>query len=109
MLIARCKKNKTDVYVNWNSYMGSDKVPVAFRFGENQANQNSWSPSTDGTALFAPDYFHIKLLRRIVESESTKLTLRSTPFHESPVTAVFDTTGAKESLMKLSQTCNWKF
>ena len=112
-LLARCKSNKTEVFVAWGSYMGSggiygsDLHPVTVRIGTDNSMNQYWSYSSNGKSTFAPQ--PIKLLRQIVKSNSTKLVLQASPYSESPITAVFDTTGAKESLATLAKTCNWKF
>jgi hypothetical protein len=112
-LVARCQSNKTEVYTNWQSYMGnggiygSDKHNVTVRIGTDKSMRQYWSYSSDGKATFAPQ--SIKLLRQIVKSNSTNLVLQASPYSESPITAVFDTTGAEESLATLAKTCNWKF
>lgn len=113
VLVARCQSNKTEVYTNWQSYMGnggiygSDMHAVTVRIGTNKSKRQYWHYSTDGKSNFAPQ--PIKLLRQIVKSNSTKLVLQATPYSESPITAIFDTTGSKEALATLAKTCNWKF
>jgi len=111
-LIARCQSNKTEVYVNWNSYMGSggvygsDTSYTSVRIGSGKTLKQGWSFSNNGKGTFAMQ--PIKLLRNIA-SDNNKLVVQATPFSESPITAVFDTAGARNALDKLSKTCNWKF
>lgn len=53
-LILRCRSNKTDVYINWNDYLGSDETDVVTRIGRSPAQTHRWSLSTDNNATFYP-------------------------------------------------------
>ncbi|WP_257025488.1 type VI secretion protein [Pseudoalteromonas sp. MIP2626] len=38
---------------------------------------------------------------------SDKLVAQVTPYNESPATAIFNTTGLKNAIKPLRETCNW--
>lgn len=109
--VARCKSKKTEAYINWGTYLGDDSQSVysdwkyvVVRIGSENANTQRWSTSTDHKATFAPNWAG-NLLKQMAAAE--KFTVQTTPYGESPVTAVFDTRGMKDALKPLAETCDW--
>lgn len=101
-LVARCMSNTTNLYINWNDYLGS-KAIVLTRIGDNKAVTSPWSLSTDKKATF-----HTKPITFLKGmSKSDKLIAQITPYNENPVTAIFDTAGLENALKPLRETCNW--
>lgn len=112
-LVARCRSNTTEVYVDWNQYLGddsndvySDWKRVTVRVGEEEASTERWGISTDNSATFAPDWAG-NFLKELLDEE--RLVLRTIPYGENPVTAVFNVTGLRNVLGELSETCGWTF
>ena len=92
-LVARCKSNSTDLYIGWNDYLGSE-ADVLTRVGDNKAVTERWSLSTDKKATF-----HRKAIPFLKEMlTSTKLLAQVTPYNESPVTAIFNTSGLENAI-----------
>ncbi len=104
VLVLRCQSNKTEIYINWNNYLGSE-AQVTYRVGTEQARTSQWGLSTDSQATFYPASA-IDLIRRLVKAD--KLVAQVTPYSESPVTAVFDIRGLAEAVKPLQTTCGWK-
>jgi len=109
---ARCRSNKTEVYIDWQTYLGDDSNDVyatwkyvLVRVGDGEAKRQRWSVSTDNEATFAPDWAGT-LLKAMVEHDS--MTVQTTPYGENPITAVFDTRGLRAALKPLARTCNWE-
>jgi type VI secretion system protein VasI len=102
-LILRCKSNQTEVYINWNNYLGSEAA-VTSRIGDAAAQTRLWSLSTDSKATFYPsgDISFIKSLMGV-----DQFVAQVTPYSESPVTAVFNTSGLEVAVAPLRETCNW--
>lgn len=100
--VARCQSNKTDVYINWNDYLGRE-ASVLTRIGSNKAVTSNWSLSTDSKATFHRK--PIPFLRNM-EKEDT-LVAQITPYNESPVTAIFHTADLSNALTPLRKTCSW--
>ncbi|MDW2321305.1 type VI secretion system-associated protein TagO [Vibrio sp. 1159] len=100
--IARCKSNKTDVYIGWNDYLGRD-ASVLTRIGSNKAVTSKWSLSTDSQATFHRK--PISFLKSMEKADT--LIAQTTPYNESPVTAIFDTAGLSNALIPLRKTCSW--
>ena len=110
-LIARCQSNTTEVYINWHNFLGDDELDnprssrkrVTYRFPPADAETEMWGVSTDNDSTFVARA--IPFLRTMVESE--RLVAQTTPYNESPSTAIFDLTGARSALEALGETCNW--
>jgi len=103
-LIARCSSNRTEVYVDWDDYLADDRQSVAYRFPPSSMRQERWGVSTDNTATFAPR--PIALLREMIVSQ--QLVMRTTPYNEVPVTAIFDLTGARHAIGQVAEACSWE-
>lgn len=104
LLVVRCKDNKTELYITWHDFLGTNSIATTYRIDKDAAQQSKWSLSTDKKAAFFPGS-PIQMLKRL--SESTSFVANVTPYNESPVTAVFDTTGANKALSDLRKGCGW--
>ncbi|WP_088624665.1 type VI secretion system-associated protein TagO [Oceanicola sp. 22II-s10i] len=112
-LVARCKSNKTELYVNWGDYLGDDSRDVYsewkyvnVRVGEAPMRTEKWGVSTDRKAAFAPGWAG-NFLKELLDQD--RLVLQTTPYGENPSLAVFDITGLRSVLGLLAETCNWSF
>lgn len=109
VLLLRCQSDRTEVFVAWQDYLGNDGrydneyKNVVVRVGDARAEQERWSLSTDSKATFSRD--SISLIRKMAEADS--LVLQTTPYNESPVTAIFDLSGLSEAVRPLTETCHW--
>ncbi len=101
-LIARCQSNTTEVYINWNDYLGSE-AEVTSRVGSATANTQRWGLSTDKQATFHPR--PIAFLRSMLDAD--RFVAQVTPYNESPTTAVFDVRGLDNAIRPLRETCSW--
>jgi type VI secretion system protein VasI len=101
-LIARCQSKQTELYIVWNSYLGSD-VEVLSRIGNDKAIMQRWALSSDKQASFNSQ--PISFLKGMLTSP--KLVVQVTPYNESPITAVFDTSGLESAIKPLRETCKW--
>jgi type VI secretion system protein VasI len=86
-LIIRCKSRRTELYINWNDYLGLEKTDILTRIENNLAQSNSWSLSTDITSTFFPGS-PISFIKALMNAD--KLVVQVTPYNENPVTAIFD-------------------
>lgn len=112
-MIARCKSDRTELYVDWKDYLGDDSSSVyedwkyvEIRMGSKPMRRERWTLSTDSQATFSKDWAGA-MLKEMLEVD--KVVMRVTPYNESPVTAVFDVRGLRGPLQELADTCNWKF
>lgn len=102
VMVLRCQSNTTEAYVNWNDYLGSS-TRVTSRVGNQPASTTSWGLSTDSQASFHPQA--ISFIRNMLGE--SKLVLQTTPYNESPVTAIFDIAGIDNAVVPLRETCGW--
>lgn len=101
-MVLRCKSNETNLYIGWNDYLGGE-ADILTRIGSNKAITSRWSLSTNKKASFHPE--PIPFIKEMIKSN--KLIAQVTPYNESPVTAVFDTTGLNNAIKPLKETCGW--
>jgi len=102
-MVIRCKSNKTEMYINWRDYLGN-KASVLTRIGDNKARTKTWGLSSDSKASFHPRGT-IGFLNTMMKSN--KFLAQITPYSETPVTAIFNTTGLKNAIKPLRETCGW--
>lgn len=102
-LIIRCQSNQTNLYIDWEDYLGSE-AEVISRIGNQKAQAQLWTLSTDAKATFYPGN-PIDFINTLMQFDS--FVAQVTPFSESPVTAVFDTKGLQNAIIPLRQTCGW--
>lgn len=110
VFIARCQSTETEAYIVWNDYLGNDGdyrreyKNVTVRVGAEQASTQRWTLSTDSKATFAPDWAGT-LLKKMTAANA--FIAQTTPYNESPVMAIFDTTGMEEAMRPLMEVCGW--
>lgn len=100
MLLLRCAKKKTQVFINWNDYLGSEAI-VTRRLGDEKATRTEWGLSTDKKATFYPGK-DSDLIKKLMASD--RFVAQVTPYNENPVTAVFSVAGLSEAAQPLLET-----
>ena len=103
LLIIRCKSGKTEAYINWNTFLGSDGLSVTSRIDKERASTSYWSISTDHTASFMPK--PVVTLKKF--EGATTFVVNLTPYSESPITAIFDISGANDAFKNIRHECKW--
>jgi type VI secretion system protein VasI len=103
LLIVRCKSGKTEAFLNWDTFLGSDGLNVTSRIDKVPATTSYWSISTDHKASFMPQ--QVATLKKFEGASSYVVNL--TPYSESPITAIFDVTGANEAFKDIRRDCRW--
>jgi type VI secretion system protein VasI len=104
-LMVRCLDGVIEVFVNWKTFMGSQGgQEVVTRVGDTPAVTSMWGRSTDNRATFHPNS---AAFLRAAERQQ-RVVVRSEPYNESPVTAVFDTAGLHDVLTSFNPACSWK-
>lgn len=102
-LILRCKSNKTEAYIDWESFMGMDAVRVTSRVGSADATTTNWSSSSDNKAAFAPRA--IPFIKSMLGQN--KFVAQATPYSENPITAIFDIAGIGSATQDIRDICKW--
>lgn len=103
-LILRCKSKNVDVYINWRQFLGSDETDVTVRLGRAAATRNSWGLSTDNEATFYPGRAST-FITQLMSVDT--LVAMTTPYSESPVTAVFAVSGLSSKIAPLREACSF--
>ena len=103
-LILRCKSKATDLYVNWNNFLGSDEATVTTRIGREPASKKAWTLSTDNQASFYPGS-PVGFIKQLMAGDT--LVAMTVPYNESPVTATFVISGLADKIEPLRKACGW--
>lgn len=110
-LTLSCRENTTRLLINMNgNHMASspyhDWGHVTMRIDSRQAFTRQMQESTDNSVLgLWRGGQSIPVIRDMFGAE--KLTVRATPFGQSPITVTFDINGLQEEIQPLRQACNW--
>lgn len=103
-LFIRCSENKTNVFLNWNLYLGLDSTRMLVRFDSEEASTDTWTISTSNKAVFVRGS-DIDFAKKMMGHE--KLLTQITPYGESPVMATFPIAGLSEAIKPLREACSW--
>lgn len=103
VLTIRCMQNKTELYVDWDAYLGGSAT-VTYRVGKEAAKTSEWQLSTDSKASFYPGS-PLNLIRNMFTANT--FTLQVTPYSENPITAIFDISHLESTIQPLRETCGW--
>lgn len=102
-LVIRCHENKTDVIVNWKTYLGLDSTRMTTRLDTEKAQTKTWSISSDNKAVFARS--PIGFVKGMLDN--SVMLVRITPYGENPETVEFGLNGLKEDIKPLREACGW--
>ena len=102
-LVVRCKSGRTEAYINWNTFLGSDGLNVTSRIDKAPASSSYWGVSTNRKSSFMPQ--QVATLKKFEGAASYVVNL--TPYSESPITAIFDITGANTAFKDIRRDCKW--
>lgn len=104
-LYIACREKKTELFINWDVYLGLDETTMIYRIDKQKAVNKVWSISTDTKAVFysgkAIDF--IKSLRA-----GQTLFTQITPYNENPVSTTFNLNGLSEAIKPVQESCGWK-
>ena len=89
-MILRYKERELEAYIVYDTFLGSDSIPVTLRFGKGNAESATWSISTDHKATFIRGDI-AQFINRLERVDS--FIVRLTPYGESPVTVSFSPKG----------------
>lgn len=101
----RCKDNKTDVIINFDTTMTCfDGKKIGLKFDNDKPYYEYWTASTSCDALFARN--PVNLLKKM--ANKNKLIVKFTPFQRGDINVSFDLTGIDKVKDKISGVCHWK-
>lgn len=105
--IERSGTGQFEAYILWDDYLGSeDQISATVRFGQEPPVDMRMNTSTSDTASF----FNLlsarnQLIWQLYQPDG-RLVVRTTPYRENPITAVFDIGGSATVADELLETCN---
>ncbi|MGO4722434.1 MULTISPECIES: type VI secretion system-associated protein TagO [unclassified Inquilinus] len=107
LLLTTCRKGRTDLFVQWPSYLGStEQIAVRYRLDDGAIERDSWAPATSGRAAgLWSDGIAIPLIKRLLEAK--KFTVAMTGRSTAEASVVFDLTGLPEAIKPLRAACKW--
>ena len=106
ILVVRCMQNVTGVMLLWGDYLGSDDAPnVTHRFDDDDPQTLLWPMTTSSNGHLRTSGNAISFARQLLDAG--RLAARTTPFRESPVTAIFALTGVHNALAPVRAACGW--
>lgn len=100
-----CREKKTEVFINWDMYLGLDETSMLYRLDKQKAVERSWSISTDTKAVFYTGR-NIDFIRTLMKAD--KMFVKITPYNANPESATFDLSGLDVAIKPLQQACSWK-
>ena len=105
-LNVRCEDNTTEVWINWENYIGGERQPVTLRIGDGESFNVQAGVSTNNESTFIPTPIP-SILKPAADADT--LAARTIPYGENPQTAIFNVTGMRAALADLAAACNWSF
>jgi len=101
-LVVRCQSGQINAFINWSSYLGLEQTPVTTRLGTGEAKTQKWLLSTDNKATFYPGD-DAAFLEQLLAAD--RFVAQTTPYNESPITAVFELAGLSAAVKPLREVC----
>ena len=103
-LFIRCAENRTQIYVDWDVYLGLDETTMLHRLDSEKAKTTLWDISTDTKAVFFSGS-EVRWAKELMNHE--KLLLKITPYNETPIKATFNLHGLAYAIKPLRESCVW--
>lgn len=105
VLFITCREKKTELFINWDVYLGLGETSMLHRLDKQKAVTKVWDISGNTKAVFyrGRTIDFIKSLEK-----SGKMLAQITPYNENSVTTTFDLKGLSEAIKPLQKSCGWK-
>ena len=102
-VVMRCRNGDTDLYINWQDYLGNE-ASVQTQIGDQGAVTQNWNLSASHQSSFYPDD-STEFITQLLNADL--LVAQVSPYRARPVRATFNLTGLSDAIVPLRQTCNW--
>lgn len=105
VLFITCREKKTELFINWDVYLGLGETSMLHRLDKQKAVTKVWDISGNTKAVFyrGRTIDFIKSLEK-----SGKMLAQITPYNENSATTTFDLKGLSEAIKPLQKSCGWK-
>lgn len=104
-LYVTCREKKTELFLNWDTYLGLNETQMLSRLDKQKAKTKTWDISSDTKSVFYRGNV-IEFVKAL--SQANTMFTQITPYNESPVSVTFDVAGLSEALKPLQKACGWK-
>jgi type VI secretion system protein VasI len=109
-LVLRCMENKTVLYFSTGCHMVSNEYndygDITYRLDEEKSHKVGGDVSTDNKALgLWAGGKSIPLIKQMLGKK--QMTVRMTPYSESPFVATFNISGLGDAIKPLRKACGW--
>lgn len=106
-LVLRKTGETTEMYINWGTYLGlsSDMQEVSYRIDQESAVSAMMTLSTNSESSFFSTGVAISTIHRMLGADT--LVARTTPYGQSPITAVFPITGLRSIVESTPHLSDW--
>jgi type VI secretion system protein VasI len=99
-----CREKKTDLYIDWSTFLGIESTRVLTRLDTKKATTRSWLLSTNNKATFYSGQT-IAFIKELMKSE--KIFVQVTPYGDNAAQTTFDLTGLSNAIKPLREACKW--
>ncbi|MXD46990.1 type VI secretion protein, partial [Escherichia coli] len=90
VLYIACRENKTEVFLDWRTYLGLEQTQMLYRLDKQKAVERSWRISTNSEAV-SYDGNNIDFIHKLANAD--KMYTQITPYGENPIDTTFDLSG----------------
>lgn len=98
----RCKADRVETYLaTVFVYIGDDDALVRYRIDKNEVDEDYWSTSTDGDAIFSP----LPAATAREMAVGTRLAIEATDFQDTPHTYSLSLSGSGATINKVLADC----
>ncbi|HHB7041937.1 TPA: type VI secretion system-associated protein TagO [Klebsiella pneumoniae] len=105
VLFITCREKKTELFINWDVYLGLGETSMLHRLDKQKAVTKVWDISGNTKAVF----YRGRIIDFIKSLEkSGKMLAQITPYNENSATTTFDLKGLSEAIKPLQKSCGWK-
>ncbi len=102
-LMFRCINGETDALVAWHAFISNKETNVTTRIGDDEAETLTWRISRDYKQTGHPK--PIEFIREVMKAD--KLVIQVSPYSDSSITTIYDTTGLENAIKPLRDVCDW--
>ena len=104
-LYIACREKKTELYIDWSTYLGLEETTMIHRIDKQKAINKSSAISTDTNAVFYRGNV-VSFIKSL--SSGRVLYAQIVPYSENPVSSTFSLDGLSEALKPLQESCGWR-
>lgn len=103
LLTIACAKNRTSMFVNWQTFIGSHLMTTT-KLDDVVYNETGWERSNDYSSSRYPGS-PIPIIKKMLEAE--RYVVRGRNMDGNTFTAVFELEGIDEAIPPIRQHCKW--